>query len=110
MNRARLLTIGLVLLGSARLTSAGDLPARLHTELAEYRRQLDVVRRENGGTRPLSFPGPGDRHSCLSAHLSNLLDGQTGMSVPPGKIRKPVCNPSGNRPHRPGAGSSSTPA
>jgi len=27
-------------------------------------------------------PSPGDRHSCLSLHLSRLLDGQTGMSVP----------------------------
>ena len=42
-------------------------------------------------------PGPGDRHSCLSFHLSRLLEGQTGMSVPRVKIPKPVRSPSGNR-------------
>ena len=48
-------------------------------------------------SHPAAQPVPGDRHSCLSLHLSLLLDGQTGMSVPRPKIRKPVRNPSENR-------------
>jgi hypothetical protein len=38
----------------------------------------------------VELPGPGDRHSCLSFHLSRLLDGQTGMSVPRVKIQEPA--------------------